>query len=148
MRHATVFKTLAMTVLFTLGVSFLGTAEAGHFQKLTGSNLLVNGGSIQVYGSPLNTNSAMEIDIYEFQTTPVEDKWRCFVNVNNTGRNLIVRLIGLTGAPLASCATPVNGTCATPFVSLAGGFLLQCTVSSGARSPVLRGSVYRVGVQR
>jgi hypothetical protein len=148
MRRAMMFKTLVMVALFTLGVSFLGTAEAGQFKRLTGSNLLPNGGSIQVYASPLNTNTAMEMDVYEFQTTAVADSWRCFVNANNTGRNLIVRLIGLTGAPVASCVTPVNRTCGTPFVGLGPNFLFQCTVSSGAGSPVVRGSVYRVGVQR
>jgi len=148
MRRAMMFITLVMVALFTLGVSFLGTAEAGQFKRLTGSNLRPNGGSIQVYASPLNTNTAMEIDVYEFQTTAVADAWRCFVNANNTGQDLTVRLIGLTGAPLATCVTPVNGSCFTPFVNLGAGFLFQCTVSSGAGSPVLRGSVYRVGVQR
>lgn len=146
MRHATMFKTLAVAALFTFGVSFLGTAEAGQFKRLTGSNLLPNGGSIQALGSPLNTGPAMEMDVYEFQS--VADSWRCFVNANTTGQDLTVRLIGLTGAPLATCVTPVNGTCATPFVALGGGFLFQCTVSSGAGSPVLPNSFYRVGVQR
>jgi len=149
MRHTT-FKTLAMAALFTLSVSFLGTAEAGRFRKLTGSNLLPNGGSIQIYASPLNTGTAMEIDVYEFQTTAVQDRWRCFVNANNTGRALNVRMIGLTGEPLPTvkCVTPVNGTCATPFVGLGANFLFQCTVSSGSGSPVRPNSFYRVGVQR
>lgn len=68
-------------------------------------------------------------------------------SANTTGQDLTVRLIGLTGAPLATCVTPVNGVCSTPFVGLGGGFLFQCTVSSGAGSPV-NGGFYRLGVQR
>jgi hypothetical protein len=145
MRQATMFKTLAMAALFTLGVSFLGTAEAGQFKRLTGSNLLADGGILQVYATPLNTASAMEIDVYEFQT--VADSWSCRVTANTTGQDLVVRLIGLTGAPIATCVTPVNGTCATPAIALGGGFLFQCTVASGAGSPV-NGGFYRLGVQR
>ncbi len=145
MRHATMFRTLAMAALVTLGVSFLGTAEAGQFKRLTGSNLLANGGFLQVYATPLNTGTAMEMDVYEFQS--VADSWRCFISANTTGQDLTVRLIGLTGAPLATCVTPVNGACFTPFVGLGGGFLFQCTVSSGAGSPV-NGGFYRLGVQR
>ena len=148
MRRAMMFITLVMVALFTLGVSFLGTAEAGQFKRLTGSNLRPNGGSIQVYASPLNTNTAMEIDVYEFQTTAVQDSWRCFVNANSTGRALNVRMIGLNGIVIASCTTPVNGTCGTPFVGLGANFLYQCTVSTSAGAPVRPGSVYRVGVQR
>jgi hypothetical protein len=149
MRQATVFRTLAMAALFSLGVSFLGTAEAGQFKRLTGSNLLANGGFIQAYASPLNTGAAMEIDVYEFQTTPLSDAWRCFVNANNTGRALNVRLVGVNGTVGASsCTTPVNGTCFTPFVTLAPNLLFQCTVSTGNGAPVAAGSLYRFGVQR
>jgi hypothetical protein len=143
------FRTLALAALFTLGISFVGTAEAGQFKRLTGSNLLANGGSIQAYASPLNTGAAMEMDVYEFQTTPVFDSWRCFVNANNTGRALNVRLVGVNGTVgTSSCTTPVNGTCATPFVGLAPNLLFQCTVSTGNGSPVLPGSLYRFGIQR
>jgi hypothetical protein len=145
MRHATMFKTLAVAALFTFGISFLDTAEAGQFKRLTGSNLLANGAFLQVYATPVNTGTAMEMDVYEFLS--VADSWRCFVSANTTGQDLTVRLIGLTGAVLGTCVTPVNGICQTPFVGLGGGFLFQCTVSSGAGSPV-NGGFYRVGVQR
>jgi hypothetical protein len=142
------FKTLAMAALFTLGASFLGTAEAGQFKRMTGSNLLANGGFIQAYASPLNTGAAMEMDVYEFQTTPVQDGWRCFVNANNTGRALNVRMINVIGTVATSCTTLVNGTCFTPFINLAPNLLFQCTVSTGNGSPVAVGSLYRFGVQR
>jgi hypothetical protein len=149
MRHATMFRTLAMAALFTLGASFLGTAEAGQFKRMTGSNLLPNGGFIQAYASPLNTGAAMEMDVYEFQTIPVlVDGWRCFVNVNTTGRALNVRMINVIGTVATSCTTPVGGTCFTPFINLSPNLLFQCTVSTGNGSPVAAGSFYRFGIQR
>ena len=148
MRHATMFKNFAIAALFTLSASFLGTAEAGQFKRLTGSNLLANGGVLRAVASPLNTGAAMEMDVYEFQTVNVLDGWRCFVDANTTGRALNVRLIGVNGTVVTSCTTPVNGTCTIPFTNLAPNLLFQCTVSTGNGAPVLPGSVYRIGIQR
>jgi hypothetical protein len=88
----------------------------------------------------------MEMDVYEFQT-PAADSYRCCINGNTTGQDLFVRLIGLTGSPLASFTTPVNGTGCTAYTSLGGGYVFQCTVASGAASPV-NGGNYLVCAQR
>jgi len=120
-------------------------AMAGDFHRLVGV-IADGGGANCTYTTPKNTSSAMEMAVFEFQT-PAADSYRCYVTSNTTGQDLIVRLIGLTGSPLASVTTPVNGAGATPYIGLGGVFLFQCTVSSGAGSPV-NGGYYRICAQR
>lgn len=89
----------------------------------------------------------MQMEVFEWVTSGA-DSHRCCIFNNNTGQDLFLRLIGLTGSPLVSFQTAVNGTGCTPFIGLGGGFAFQCTVSSGAGSPVVLGGFYRVGACR
>lgn len=144
------YRKMALVIIVAAGLLalplFAGDANAGQFKRLVGT-IADFGGQIVAHASPLNTSTAMEMDVYEF-TTPAADSYRCRIIGNTTGQDLTVRLIGLTGSPLASCTTPVNGPCDTPYTALGGGFLFQCTVSSGAGSPVAAGAHYVITVQR
>jgi hypothetical protein len=126
---------------------FSGEAPAGQFKRIIGGGLTDGGGFVFAHASPRNFGNAMEMDVYEFET-PASDSYRCGILNNNTGRSLNVRLVGVNGTIINSCATPVNGTCATPFVGLFGGLLFQCTVSTGFGSPVTDPAYYRFFVQR
>jgi hypothetical protein len=126
-------------------LAFSEDVAAGQFKRMVGS--LPNAGSFSAHASPRNTSTAMELDVYEFQT-PAADAYRCGVTQNSTGQDLFVRLIGLTGTVLASCQTAVNGVCVTPFIGLGAGFVFQCTVSSGAGSPVTATAHYTFTVTR
>jgi hypothetical protein len=121
-------------------------AQAGEFKTLNTQSLPV-GGVIHAYSSPKNTSSAMEMEVYEWQT-PAGGTYNCGIDLSNGVPPLHVNLIGLTGAPLASCTT-VSGTCTTPTISLGGGFKFMCTVSSGAGSAAIGDLAwYRIAVKR
>lgn len=146
MRRNSMLGILALTTILATGLALSRDATAGSF-KVVSTLGLANGGARFAWSSPFNVSSAMEIEVYEWVTNAT-DGWRCGISSNSTGQDLQVRLIGLTGTVLASCVTPVNGTCGTPFVGLGFGFAFHCTVSSGAGSPVILGSNYRFFVQR
>jgi len=146
MRRNSMLGILALTTILATGLALSGDATAGSF-KVVSTTGLANGGARFAVSSPFNVSSAMEIEVFEFVTNAA-DSWRCGITQNNTGQDLQVRLIGLTGTVLSSCVTPVNGVCSTPFIALGGGFAFHCTVSSGAGSPVVLGSQYRFFVQR
>ena len=122
-----------------------GGAMAGDFQNLHGN--IPNPGCISAHSSPRNVSTAMAMATYEF-VSPAADNYRCCISSNTSGQDLFVRLIGLTGSPLASFQTAVNGTGCTPFVGLGGGFAFQCTVASGAGSPVGGAAHYILGACR
>ena len=133
------------TSAFLAGFAYSGSTVAGDFHRLV--EPVANGGGLEcTWSTPQNTGSAMEMAAYEF-TTPAADSYRCRITSNSTGQDLTLRLIGLTGSPIVSVTTPVNGTGLTSYVSLGGGYTFQCTVASGAGSPVSGGN-YRVCVQR
>jgi hypothetical protein len=70
----------------------------------------------------------MAMEVFEF-TAP---GYRCCIQQNSTGQGLFVRLIGLTGSPLASALTAVNGGGCTGFINLGAPFAFQCTVAREA----------------
>ena len=121
------------------------TALAGQFKRLDASTL-APGAQVTALASPQNQGAAMEMDAYEYQSAATS--YRCRITFNNTGEALNLRVIGVNGAVAFSCATPVNGTCDTPFVGHAGNLLFQCLVATGNGSPVAAGSAYGFAVQR
>lgn len=134
-----------VAAIMAAGLSVPGSTIAGDFHRLVGP--IANGGGTNcTWTTPKNASTAMEMDVFEFGT-PAIDGYRCSITGNTTGQDLTVRLIGLTGLPLASFTTAVNGVGSTPYVVLGSPFLFQCTVSSGAGSPV-NGGNYRVCAQR
>lgn len=143
-------RRLALALAATAGGVLLGTsaASAGQLKTLNTQVLGVNG-QVTAYSSPKNTNSAMEMEVYEWQTAAVQVNWRCRILSNQTTRALSLRMIGLTGVELASCTTAPGGTCDTPSVTLGATFKFMCTVATGAGSPIPSDtSWYRIAVQR
>ena len=122
-----------------------GGAMAGSYKDLHGT--IPNAGCISAHSSPRNVSTAMAMEIYEF-VSPAADNYRCCISSNTTGQDLFVRLIGLTGVQLGSFQTAVNQGGCTPFVGLGGGFAFQCTVASGAGSPVSGAAHYVLGACR
>jgi len=131
--------TLATLLLWGAG------AIAGQYKNFPDS--IPDAACSVAHSSPRNVSSAMEMEVYEW-VSPAGDSYQCCINQNNTGQDLFVRLIGLTGTVLESFQTPVNGTGCTPFVGLGAGFAFQCTVASGAGSPVVVPSHYKIGICR
>ena len=74
--------------------------------------------------------------------------YRLRILQNSTGQELNLRLIGLTGAQLTSCATAANGLCDTPSIALGANFLFQATIATGAGNPVGAGALYTIAIQR
>jgi hypothetical protein len=123
-------------------------ASAGQFKTLN-TQTLGAGGQVSAYSSPKNTNIAMELETYEFQTTPSQVNWRCRITANQTSRALTVRMLGLTGQQIATCTTAAGGTCDTLAVTLGANFKFQCVVATGAGSPIPSDlSWYQIAVQR
>jgi len=146
MRRISLWTVRAVTIILAAGLVLSRDAVAFDFKTISTAGL-GDGGARFVHVSPFNVNTAMETTVFEFVTN-VADSWRCGITQNNTGQDLTVRLVNLLGFPVASCVTPVNGTCATPFVGLVGGFAFTCTVSGGTGSPVALGSHITFFVQR
>lgn len=145
MKHNNFFRIAVVAISAVIVVALVGDVYAGNFKRMVG--VMADGGGVNcAYVTPKNTGTAMEMDVYEFQTY-VADSYRCCISGNTTGQDLYVRLIGLIGNPLASFVTPVNGTGCTGYIGLGASYLFQCTVASGAGSPV-NGSWYRLCVQR
>lgn len=138
---------LAIPALAGLCAALLGNGEAAAGQFKTLSSPVPNASCVFMYSTPTNQSTAMGMEIYEF-VTPAADNYRCCITANTTGQDLVVRVLGLTGAPLASAITPVNGTICTPYVGLTAPFAFQCNVSGGGGSPVLANSYYRIAVCR
>jgi len=136
---------VVMAIALATILVWSGGAMAGQFKNLHGS--IANGACNSAHSSPKNVSSAMAMEVFEF-VTPVQDNYRCCIQSNSTGQDLFVRLIGLTGSPLASFQTAVNGTGCTPFTLLGAGFAFHCTVATGAFSPVGAGAHYVLGACR
>ena len=66
-------------------------ASAGQFKTLN-TQILGAGEQVSAFSSPKNTNIAMELETYEFQTTPSQVNWRCRILANETTRALTVRM--------------------------------------------------------
>jgi hypothetical protein len=123
-------------------------ASSGQFKTLN-TQTLGAGGQVFTYSSPKNTNTAMELETYEFQTTSSQVNWRCRITANQTSRALTVRMLGLTGVQLATCTTPAGGTCDTPAITLGSNFKFMCVVATAAGSPIPSDlSWYQIAVQR
>src|ERR1700731_411625 len=98
-------KIVASALALATGILLVDAkASAGEFKNVTA---IPSGGCVNVHSSPLNVNSAMGMEVFEFQTAAVGG-YRCCIQQNSTGRGLFVRLIGLTGSPLGSFTTPVH----------------------------------------
>jgi len=145
MRQRTVVKFVALTLAVTAMLPWSGAAMAGQFKNI--HTTIPGGGCVSAHSSPENVNSAMAMEVFEF-VTPAVASYRCCISNNTTGQDLFVRLIGLTGAQLALFQTPVNGTGCTASIGLGSPFAFQCTVASGAGSPVGAGAHYVLDVCR
>lgn len=132
---------------FVLAVALLVNADASAGQFTTVPSV-PNGGEVAFTSSPKNYGNAMEMHVYEWPSTTVTDNYRCRIVSNSTGRALRLRLIGVDGSIINFCITPVNGTCATPIVSLLPNLKFHCTVSSGNPFPVTSSALYRVAIGR
>jgi hypothetical protein len=133
MRHHAIIAFVIVALALATGITLPGEALAGQYKDLHGA--IPNAGCISAHSSPRNVSSAMAMEVYEF-ITPAADAYRCCITSNTTGQDLFVRLIGLTGAQLGVFQTAVNGVGCTAFINLGAGFAFQCTVASGAGSPV------------
>jgi hypothetical protein len=135
-----------------LAVAILaGPADAGQFKRLSATATLVPGAQVQVFGSPQNQGAAMEMDVYEFLsagTAATLTGYRCRILSNSTGQTLNLRLIGVNGSVISSCAATSPGFCDLPFSSLVGNLLFQCTVATGNGAPVIPSRFYSLAVQR
>ena len=120
-------------------------AMAGQFKYV--HTPIPNANCVFMYSTPTNQSTAMGMEIYEF-TTPAADNYRCCITANTTGQDLVIRLLGLTGAPAANGFTPVNGTGCTPYAGLGAPLPFQCSVSGGGGSPVVANSYYRIAICR
>src|SRR5690349_17805468 len=104
---------LALTSVLAIIFGTLQPANAGQFRRIDQSAGLAVGGQIVLRVSPTNHNGAMEMDSWEFLSRVGAGSYRLRILQNNTGQDLTIRMIGLTGVQLgaAACTTPINGVC-------------------------------------
>ena len=122
-------------------------AQAGQFKTLNTGDLAA-GGSVQAYSSPQNTDSAMEMEVFEWLTPAAGGAYSCNILYNGTGRVLNMSLIGVNGTVVNSCAAAAGGTCSTPIIALAGNTKFQCLTATSFGAPVAAGVYYSMSVQR
>jgi hypothetical protein len=124
-------------------------AFAGQFKNLNNTATLAVNGLVRASSSPQNTGSAMELEAFEFQTTPEVSSWTCRVIANATGTPINMRLVGLDGTIIRSCTAPAGGVCNTQAVGLVGGHRFLCLVATQFPAPVTATfPVYTMAVQR
>jgi hypothetical protein len=146
-----IFRRLSAAAAVSL---MLGSvADAGQFKTVntvTNLGVLVPGGAITLISSPkTNLGGVMEMELYEFQTPPAGGSWQLVISQNNTGQDLNARLIGVNGTIIASCTTPVNGTCSTVPIALVGNLKFMAIVATDAFSPIAPGNqTYTIRIRR
>ena len=132
-------------------VTLLSGADvfAGQFKNLNNTASLPTGGLVRASSSPQNTGSAMELEAFEFQTSPEVATWTCRIIANATGTPLNMRLVGLDGTIVRSCVAPAGGVCNTQAVGLVAGHRFLCLVATQFPAPVTATfPVYTMAVQR
>ena len=65
------------------GLLVASAAQAGQFKTLNTANL-ASGGSVQAFSSPQNTNQAMEMEVFEWQTPSASGIYSCDILFNGT----------------------------------------------------------------
>ena len=124
-------------------------AFAGQFKTLNNTATLAANGLVRASSSPQNTGSAMELEAFEFMTTPEVATWTCRIIANATGTPLNMRLVGLDGTIIRSCVAPAGGVCNTQAVGLVAGHRFLCLVATQFPAPVTATfPVYTMAVQR
>ena len=140
----------ALTFVLTTLLVLCGDAMAGSYKTLNTAGLAV-GTQVQVRSSPKNTpNGSIEMEVYEWETGSVIDTWQCRILDNNTGQELTIRTVSLTGAIFqnGSCTAAVTTGCACDAgaQSLVGDAKFLCIVATGNASPVIGGANYKMAV--
>ena len=126
----------------------VSTAQAGQFKTINTGGLGA-GGSLAGYSSPQNTNNSMEMETYEFLTSPAGGGYYCQIAYNGVGRTMNVSLIGVNATVISSCGAISGGSCNTSTsVSLAGNTKFQCVYATLFGAPVSpgAGTFYEWGV--
>jgi len=126
----------------------VSTAQAGQFKTLNTAGIGA-GGSLAGFSSPQNTNQSMEMETYEFLTSPAGGTYFCQILENGVGRTMNVSLIGVNATVISSCAAGVGRSCNTSTsVSLAGNTKFQCVYATAFGSPISPGvnTFYEWGV--
>ena len=129
------------------GLLAASVADAGQFKTLNTANLAA-GGSVQAYSSPQDTNSAMEMEVFEWPTPAAGGAFSCNILYNGTGQVLNMSLIGVNGTVINSCGAAAGSSCSTPIVSLAGNTKFQCLTATSFGASVAPGVYYSMSVQR
>ena len=124
-------------------------AQAGQFKTLNTASLAA-GSNLAGYSSPQNTNDSMEMETYEFVTSPSGGTYYCQILFNGTGKTMNVSLIGVNASVISgpvSVASGSSGSTSTT-VSLAGNTKFQCLYATGFGSPISpgQGTFYEWGV--
>ncbi|HXH08477.1 MAG TPA: hypothetical protein VNP04_01695 [Alphaproteobacteria bacterium] len=138
---------LGLTVALATVFGLHGEALAGQFKTLNTAGLGV-GGSISAHSSPKNFGQAMEMEVYEWPTASTGGNYRCQITSNSTGQTLNLRLIGVNGTIISSCAAANGGTCSTPTAALVGNLKFMCLVATQFGAPVSSSAHYVIAVQR
>jgi len=133
--------------LFTACIGIAGSAllavstvQAGQFKTLNTAGIGA-GGYLAGYSSPQNTNLSMEMETYEFLTSPAGGTYYCQILYNGVGRTMNVSLIGVNGTVISSCAAAYGSSCSTSTsVGLAANTKFQCLYATGFGSPVSPGA--------
>jgi hypothetical protein len=147
MQRSSMLAMVGLTVVLAMVFGFGGDALAGQFKTLNTAGLAV-GAQVDAHSSPKNTGAAMEMEVYEWQTTAAGGNYRCRILSNTTGRTLNLREIGVNGTIVGSCAAVNGGTCNTPTLGHGGNLKFMCIVSTANGQPVSSTAHYVMAVQR
>lgn len=145
-----IFVTGISTVTAVLSMALIcGDVIAGQFKSLNTASLNANQ-QISARSSPKNTASgAIEMEVYEWETSNAGGTYQCRITSNATGQPLNIALVGLNATIIDFCNAPNGGSCSTPPVGLVEGAKFQCIVATQCcGSPVSSAANYTMAVRR
>jgi hypothetical protein len=129
------FHGVLSAIIAVAASGLLAAAQAGEFKTLN-TNTLAAGGSVTAVTTPKDPipltafGGAIEMESFEFQTSPAGGSYHCQIVANNTNKTLNISLIGVNATVINSCSAAAGGTCNTPAVGLVGDLKFQCLLAT------------------
>lgn len=129
------FQGVLSAVIAVAASGLLAAAQAGEFKTLNTSTLPA-GGSVTAETTPKDpipltaSGGAIEMESFEFQTTPAGGNYFCQIVANNTNKTLNISLIGVNATVINSCSATPTHSCNTPAIGLLGDLKFQCLLAT------------------
>lgn len=145
------FHGVLSAIIAVAASGLLAAAQAGEFKTLNTSTLPA-GGSVTAETTPKDpipltaSGGAIEMESFEFQTTPAGGNYFCEIVANGTNKTLNISLIGVNATVINSCSAAPTKSCNTPAIGLLGDLKFQCLLATQCCSTAATTGSATIGV--